>query len=926
LAKRDDQASSFEGPWTADTPREGIDDFWAVHDRALHEVHDRALESLRSHPELGPLLAQSSSELIAQQRAVWISVLHEARNGSWRPYCAYLRRRGAQYAEMGLTFHASSELIHALDRLLLRKLIDAYIAEPARLGAAIQAMNDLSQHAVGAIAEAYLERKEAELYAREEDLATTLDSIGDAVLVTDATGRIVRMNPVAERLTGFTLQDCQGQSLEAVFRIQHEDTGAVVESPVPRVLREGIVVGLANHTVLLARDGTRRPIADSGAPIRNARGEIRGVVLVFRDVTEERRAEEALRHWERIFQHANWGVALADVKEVKFQAVNPAYAAMHGYTVEELVGAPVSTLWAEGTRADMERHAHETHDHGHLVAETTHRRKDGTTIAVEVVATTIKDASGKIAWFVANVQDITERKRLQQSRVHAIELEARSQRIEEANRLKSEFLANMSHELRTPLNSIIGFAELLYDEQVGPVGPKQKEFLDDILTGGRHLLRLINDVLDLAKVEAGKMEFRPEPVDLGRLVGTVVQSLRAAAIEKRLDISASVDASLTGLVLDPGRFKQILYNYLSNALKFTPDAGKVSVRVIPEGDESFRLEVEDSGAGIAADQVGRLFVAFQQLETSAAKRHGGTGLGLALTRRLAEAQGGAVGVRHAERGGSIFFAILPRRHAVKAQAQGRGAFARGPNLATLLLVEPDQGSREALMSSLMDAGYEVQAVPSISQAMRVWQEHGWDAIVLAVDHAPDDSAAFLELVRARVGPRTTPVVAIGNAKLPLGGMMAETVASPVTASVLLAALARIGAPPPSHRPVLVVDDDTGSLRLMEATLANLGYEAVCFTDTHEALLALQRLRPAAVIIDVIMPDMDGLAFLERFRATGQNHDVPVMFWTVKDLSAEERRTLESRVELVVQKGVGDGSRLSAALQAFLSAASARKED
>jgi PAS domain S-box-containing protein len=907
--------SAGEAPWPTDTPRGGIEDFWSVHERSLGKVHDRALESLRRHPELGPLLARSSLEAVAEQRTAWQATLREARNGSWQPFSTYLRTQGASYAELGLSFEASSGLIHELDRQLLPELVKAYLTEPARLAPAIQAMNDLARHAVRVIAEAYLERKEAELYAREEDLATTLDSIGDGVVVTDATGHVVRMNPVAERLTGFLLKDCAGRPLDEIFRIENEGTGAIVESPVPRVLREGIVVGLANHTVLLGSDGIRRPIADSGAPIRNARGEIRGVVLVFRDVTEERRVEEALRHWERIFQHANWGVALADVKDVKFQAVNPAYAAMHGYTVDELVGAPVSTLWAAGTKADMERHAHETHDHGHLVAETTHLRKDGTTLPVEVVATTIKDASGKVAWFVANVQDITERKRLQQSRLHAIELEARSRRIEEANRLKSEFLANMSHELRTPLNSIIGFTELLYDEHVGSVGPKQKEFLEDILTGGRHLLRLINDVLDLAKVEAGKMEFRPELVDLTRLVATVVQSLRSTAVEKHLDIHIAVDTSIVDVVIDPGRFKQVLYNYLSNALKFTPEGGRVSVRVIPEGDECFRLEVEDSGAGIAADQMGRLFVAFQQLETSAAKRQGGTGLGLALTRRLAEAQGGTVGVHRADGGGSIFFAVLPRRHVAKAQALT--PFARGPNVASLLLVESDQGTRDTIAGFLMDAGYEIHAVPTVSLATRAWGEQSYDAIVLALDQAGEETDAFLELVERKSGAKPTPVVGVGGTSSARGSKVAEQVPRPVVTSALIAALERAGSKAPHHRPVLVVDDDTGSLRLMEATLANLGYDAICFTDAREALRALQRLRPAAVVIDIIMPNMDGLAFLARFRATEPNRQIPVMFWTVKDLSAAERVNLQSTVDVVVQKSVGDGSRLSAALQAFL---------
>jgi CheY-like chemotaxis protein len=286
---------------------------------------------------------------------------------------------------------------------------------------------------------------------------------------------------------------------------------------------------------------------------------------------------------------------------------------------------------------------------------------------------------------------------------------------------------------------------------------------------------------------------------------------------------------------------------------------------------------------------------------------------------LAEAQGGTVGVQRAEGGGSIFFAVLPRRHV--AQAQALGPFTRGPNVTTLLLVEADQGTREAMAGALMDAGYEVQAVPTVSLARRAWGGQRYDAIVPACDEGGEDTDAFFDLVQRSSETQPTSVVGVGGTIGALGAKLAELVAKPVVASELIAALQRAGSPAPHHRPVLVVDDDTGSLRLMEATLANLGYDAICFTDAREALLALPRLRPAAVVIDIIMPNMDGLAFLERFRATEPNRHVPVMFWTVKDLSAQERVSLQSTVDVVVQKGIGDGSRLSAALQAFLPARS-----
>jgi signal transduction histidine kinase len=243
----------------------------------------------------------------------------------------------------------------------------------------------------------------------------------------------------------------------------------------------------------------------------------------------------------------------------------------------------------------------------------------------------------------------------------ASETQLQTRQIQEANRLKCEFLANMSHELRTPLNVIIGFAELMFDGQVDPASPQHQEFLGDILASGRHLLQLINDVLDLARVEAGKVVFRPEPVAPAKLVGEVCAILRSTVAGKNLSIKTNVDATLTEIVVDPLRFKQILYNFLSNALKFTPDGGRVVVRVRREGQDKVRVEVEDTGIGIAAGDIAHLFTEFQQLDGGAAKKHRGTRLGLALTRRLVEAQGGTVGVKSVLGKGSTFHAILPLR-------------------------------------------------------------------------------------------------------------------------------------------------------------------------------------------------------------------------------------------------------------------------
>jgi signal transduction histidine kinase len=239
-------------------------------------------------------------------------------------------------------------------------------------------------------------------------------------------------------------------------------------------------------------------------------------------------------------------------------------------------------------------------------------------------------------------------------------LEAENRRMHEAMRLKTEFIANMSHELRTPLNAIIGFAELMHRGKVGELAPQHHEYMGDILASARHLAQLINDVLDLARVESGRIDFRPEEFDVADVVTEVADAVRGLATDRRITLSSRVDPAIGPVVLDRGKLKQVLYNYLSNAIKFTDDGGRVAVRAVPEDDRSFRLEVADTGIGIAPEDVKRLFVEFQQLDSSRSKQYPGTGLGLALTRRIVEAQGGRVGVESTPGVGSTFYATLPR--------------------------------------------------------------------------------------------------------------------------------------------------------------------------------------------------------------------------------------------------------------------------
>jgi PAS domain S-box-containing protein len=294
--------------------------------------------------------------------------------------------------------------------------------------------------------------------------------------------------------------------------------------------------------------------------------------------------------------------------------------------------------------------------------------EDGTRIGVEIRETFIRDDDGRVTAVLRSLNDVTERniaamaaRKVEQ---YALELRNRNEQLghaleaaRNAVAAKGRFLAGVSHELRTPLNAIIGFAEILYDGRVGEVSEGHKECLSDILVSARHLLQLINDILDLAKVEAGKMEFRPEVSKIALLAEEVRDVIRPLAEKGGQQLVLDVIPGLTAF-LDPARFKQVLYNYLSNAVKFTPAGGVVTVRVGLEGNDAFRLEVEDTGIGIPAEEVDRLFQEFQQLPNS--KKAGqGTGLGLALTRHIVEAQGGTVAVRSTPGTGSVFSAVFP---------------------------------------------------------------------------------------------------------------------------------------------------------------------------------------------------------------------------------------------------------------------------
>ncbi|MEK7408203.1 MAG: ATP-binding protein [Acidobacteriota bacterium] len=390
-----------------------------------------------------------------------------------------------------------------------------------------------------------------------------------------------------------------------------------------------------------------------------------------------RRAEEEIARLAAIVESSRDAILSVNLDGI-ITTWNAGAARMYGYLAAEAVGRSLSLLTAGRAldeawlRVDSIRHGE-----GIQSYETMHLGKGGKPIAVSITVSPLRDRKGEITGASLIVRDITVRKRLADELRHKNEeLRKQYRQAQAASRAKDEFLANMSHELRSPLNGIVGFSELMHDGKLGPVSEEHKEYLADILSSARHLQRLINDVLDLSRVEAGRLQFEPEGVSLGELVHEVSDSLHAVAVQKGIQLQTEVDPEADRVVADLAKLRQVLYNYLSNALKFTPEEGHVWVRAKPEGPDAFRLEVEDTGIGIAPEDINRLFAEFQQLDSGTAKKYQGSGLGLALTKRIVEAQGGQVGVASRPGAGSVFYAVLPREARAAAAGSGAGRSAR----------------------------------------------------------------------------------------------------------------------------------------------------------------------------------------------------------------------------------------------------------
>ncbi|MBN8610570.1 MAG: response regulator [Deltaproteobacteria bacterium] len=867
----------------------GAKDFGRVYAAVREQISESLEAELGKRPIFASVMALPLEQREALRQESWRR-LERALAGDWAQYEEALRRDGAIYGALGMGFSDWYEIVTLWARTMIPALVGELSGDPARLSAALVAMQALTDAVMSVLGRAYVAASEQRLRDNEEDLAATLECIPDAVLVSDASGRVTRVNPSATRLLEAPAEAIVGLPIADVARLSSD----------PQMDIEG--------ALLLQRGGQMVPVLAARSAIQRQDGTRTGEVVVLKDDRVHRERQVRLARWAAVFERVSWGMVIA-ADEGVIEHANAAFGRSYGQDPESFVGTAVQALYAPGELDRIRGERDEARRTGRITLEAMHRRPDGTEFPVRVDAAQIPGLGGRPSW-VLSIHDLTTARQVEALKRRSEELEVENRRIEEASRMKSEFLANMSHELRTPLNSILGFSDLLAREEVGALSDEQRDFVSDIHASGKHLLRLINDVLDLSKVEAGKLELHPEATRMSTVLAEVTSVLMPISRERGIRIDQTVASDAEALHLDPGRLKQVLYNFLSNAIKFSPEGGTVAVEVRCEGPAAFRISVRDRGPGIAPADLERLFVEFEQLDSGRSKSHAGTGLGLALTRRLVEAQGGSVGVESTLGQGSTFYAILPlRAHTKTSLPRPRQIPGVVPGAPRILVVEDDAQDQERLVAALVAAGFAVDTAVTGAQALEAIHARAYDAITLDLLLPDTTGLSVLAALRKAPAGRSTPVIVVSvvTEHVTGGFVVHDVIEKPLDGASLVSSLARAGVVAPGHAPILIVDDDERSAKLAAATLAGAGWRTVTASNGAAALERANEERPAAVVLDLVMPVLDGFGFLEKFRADPRWLSVPVFVWTVKDLGTDEMRELAKRAERVLPKD-GSGAR------------------
>jgi len=495
------------------------------------------------------------------------------------------------------------------------------------------------------------------------------------------------------------------------------------------------------------------------------------------------------------------------------------------------------------------------------------------------------------------------------------------QELIEAANLKSQFLANMSHELRTPLNSIIGFSELLMDGLVGELDDKQGHYMKIIHSSGINLLRLVNDILDFSKLEAGMLEVFNEPTYLGEVVKDVLRAYDVVSEQKDLEIKVDISADMPPMITDRRKLAQIIDNLLSNAIKFT-EHGRVEIVARREG-EQFILKIADTGIGIESQDMPHIFDPFQQVDSSTTRRYEGTGLGLALVKKLLEIQNGTIEAESTPGHGSIFTFRLPFKEFKPEEISSKEELVHKlpePGDRPILVVEDNPLAANLMSVWLSEAGYKVEVASTGEEALQ--KAVSIDPAVITLDILLPQMDGWRVLHRLKEIPETkdTPIIVVSIVEdrsfgLSLGAV--DYMIKPVSRTDLISKIEKLSRTSGRPHRILVIDDNPADVSLIEEILRLDGYEVLKASGGVEGLKTARSEKPDLVILDLMMPDLDGFDVMRLLESDEATRELPVILFTAKDLTEIDRANLGENIHEIFGKAQLDRDSLRAKIADLL---------
>ena len=754
-------------------------------------------------------------------------------------------------------------------------------------------------------------------------------------IATDERGVIQIFNVGAERMLGYAAVDVVNRITPADISDPQElitraaTLSAELETPITPgfealVFKASRGIEDMYELTYVRKNGSRFPAMVSVTALRDAEERIIGYLLIGTDNTARKEVEAAQelldqqlrdqQFYTRSLIESNIDALMMTDPDGNISDVNQQMMALTGRTREELIGTPCRNFFTDPASADAAIGRVIT-EHKVSDYELTVRARSGLETVVSYNAATFHDGDGRLGGVFAAARDMTDRKRIERS------LQEKNVELEHASRMKSEFLATMSHELRTPLNAVIGFSEALKDGLVGQMSDSQQEYIGDIFTSGQHLLSLINDILDLSKVEAGMMALEPEEVDVGRLISGSLSIVREKAAARNIGLEFDMGEDLGVSQLDVRKTRQIVYNLLSNAVKFSEHGGRVALqaRRVPRGDvgmlhgtwpghsfplaasdlhEFLEISVTDGGVGISREDMGKLFQAFSQIDSSLARKFEGTGLGLAMVKQMAELLGGTVAVASQEGEGACFTAWLPLRSLAQAESSGLPSHGASSGDRVALVIEDDESFADLVRLLLEAEGFTVLHAVSAEAALVAAFEQPLDLITLDVRLPGIDGWECLARIREDPRLAHVPVVIISatgssNTAMTLGAV--AILQKPISRTQLRVSLANLGLHEAHDRTrsVLVVDDDPKAVELIAAFLPPPAYAIVRAYGGSEAIILAQRLLPDLILLDLMMPDVNGFDVFEALQRHSETARIPILVVTAKDITAEDRKVLNA---------------------------------